>query len=278
MIRKVAILSVVVFAGFVFAGEPRPNSASDNRDGEKKTEAVLAVEKIFDTDEGKLVKLRLTNHSRESVQYSGYAPDMPRLMVEIKVAGKWERFQYAWCGTGAAFHPIEPGKSLEIEYSFPKTVNTYRVGLICQATPLNKDGMAWSEPISIDPNSKEQAEREKLDVVLVVDKIETISAASKNVKMRLTNNSKETIRYRGIGPDKPSLRVDKKFAGEWEIYRGETRDFSETYHPLKPGKSVSIEYSFPRFDETYRVGVIGEWTAAKRTGGICWSEAIEIKK
>jgi hypothetical protein len=111
----------------------------------------VAVEfdRVIEYDSHKAARFRFVNRTDKSARFSGYTHDYPRIIIERTSATGWERTVRDWCGTGAAWHSLEPGHSLTIDIPLSEDKRALRIGVIAQdgQAALGMDeaaGVFWS--------------------------------------------------------------------------------------------------------------------------------------
>jgi hypothetical protein len=93
-----------------------------------------------------LYQFRVTNTSRVTLYYFGYSEHAPFLSVQKRSWFRWrDDGQGAWCGTGATYHALRPGRSFIFITSRGSRFWSWRVGVALYPKAEDSDPlMLWT--------------------------------------------------------------------------------------------------------------------------------------
>jgi hypothetical protein len=169
MSRKSALLALAAWVLTAVAAHPYGVGFGPRAEGqtapEVETAATPETQRPLSNPNGVVVQLtdtwkdgdstvlffEFTNNGTKSIWYSGYSQSNPRRQIDKLIPGgwlapaRWEEWSADWCGTGAGYYEIAPGKSI----SFRQAVRTraapmLRVGVFLKGDGASESGIAWS--------------------------------------------------------------------------------------------------------------------------------------
>lgn len=140
-----------------------PNPGASDSAGEGRVELIL-VGQHTEVDGAARLDFLLVNGSDRPIRYNGYSPHSllppslpgwisPLYLKEVERAGVWTRKRGWWCGNGAIWLRLAPGRAGRFEAYRRRDEPAVKIGVHYHDAAWADEGagqIVWSEPVGSD--------------------------------------------------------------------------------------------------------------------------------
>lgn len=201
-----------------------------------------------------LWNLRLSNYSKDTIVFDGYAPASPVYVVETRRLGGWKGEDASWCGVGMGTHQIPAGREISFQVDAPEGRATWRVGVRFSTKGRRDSSMVWTQPVAglIDREAgKGRASG------LVRTEVAKHPDRKFPYTFTLTNISNRPLYYGGfLGKTPPIYLNQVRRLGFWKDEgQADWCGKGIAIRPLFPERSLSFSIPAQSLDSTWRIGM-----------------------
>lgn len=201
-----------------------------------------------------LSNIRLSNPSKETISFEGYAPESPVYVVETRQLGGWKDEDASWCGVGLREQHMPAGGEIRFQVAAPEGRAAWRVGVYFSAKGGRHSSGVWTQPIAglDDRGAGKGGVRELVRTEVAKDPDRKFPYT-----FTLTNISARPLYYGGFRGATPPIYLNQiRRLGFWkDDGQADWCGKDIAIRPLPPGRSLSFSIPAQSLDSTWRIGM-----------------------
>lgn len=201
-----------------------------------------------------LSDIRLSNHSKDTITFEGYAPASPVYVVETRQLAGWKGEDASWCGVGLRKQQMPAGGEISFQVAAPERRAAWRVGVHFSTEGGRDSSVAWTQPIAGEHDRG--AGRERADKLVRME-VSKHPDRKFPYTFTLTNISDRPLYYGGYRGTTPPIYLNQfRRLGFWkEDGQADWCGRDIAIRPLLPGSSLSFSIPAQSLDSTWRIGM-----------------------